>query len=164
MRSKAAIGSHPNHPALVPIPIGSFFLALVGDVMHAAIPNDPFWYDLSFAAIGVGLISGVVAAAAGAIDYIGVKMSSAAFRLATVHAILNASALALYAISFILRRSRAAETGPSWPPAIGLEVTGFVLLGVSGWIGGKLAFEHHVGVVDAPAEPAGGSKRASAAP
>jgi hypothetical protein len=45
MKSKAAIGSHPIHPLLVPIPIGAFFLALVGDVMRMATPEDRFWYD-----------------------------------------------------------------------------------------------------------------------
>lgn len=164
MRSKAAIGIHPLHPALVPVPIGSFFLALVGDLMHAAVPDDPFWYDLSYAAIGIGLVSAVVAAVFGAIDYLGVKMSPAAFRLATLHAVFNASALGFYAVSFMLRRNRVAEAGPSWSPAIGLEVAGFVLLGVSGWIGGRLAFEHRVGVLEAPAEPAGGARRVSAAP
>ena len=79
MKSKAAIGAHPIHPALVPIPIGAFFLVLVGDVAHAITPNDPFWYDLSFTCLGVGLITAVLAAVFGAIDYLGVPMSRKAF-------------------------------------------------------------------------------------
>jgi uncharacterized membrane protein len=152
MRSKAAIGNHPIHPALVPIPIGAFFLALVGDVMHAAVPNDPFWYDLAFVCVGIGLIAAAVAAVFGAIDYLGVKMSQKAYRLATLHAILNVSALILYAATFLLRRNRTAETGPRWPVAMALEVVAFLVLGASGWIGGKLAFEHRVGVVEEPPE------------
>ena len=148
MRSKAVIGNHPIHPALVTIPIGAFFVALVGDVVHVIAPEDPFWYDLAFATIGIGLIAAVVAAVFGAIDYLGVKMSAAAFRLATLHAILNVSALSLYAASFLLRRNRTAETGSRWPLAMGLEIAGFLVLGVSGWIGGKLAFEHRVGVLE----------------
>ena len=35
MRSRAAIGNHPIHPMLVPLPIGAFFLALVGDVAYS---------------------------------------------------------------------------------------------------------------------------------
>jgi uncharacterized membrane protein len=163
MRSKAAIGNHPIHPALVPIPIGAFFLALVGDVMHAARPSDPFWYDLAFVAIGIGLIAGAIAAIFGAIDYLGVTMSQKAFRLATWHAILNATALAGYAVSFLMRRNRTAETGPRWPVAMALEIVPFLILGVSGWIGGKLAYEHRVGVVDEPAaEETGRARPASA--
>ena len=162
MRSKAAIGNHPIHPALVPIPIGSFFVALVGDVMHAAIREDPFWYDLSYACIGIGLVAAVVAAIAGAVDYLAVKMPPRVFRLATLHAILNGAALILYAVSLMVRRHRVAETGPSWPLAMGLAVAGFALLGVSGWIGGKLAFEHRVGVVEEAATPPADPRRVSA--
>ena len=162
MRSKAAIGNHPIHPALVPIPIGAFFLALVGDLMHAAIRDDPFWYDLAFATMGIGLIAAAVAAIFGAIDYVGVKMSPKAFRLATVHAILNVTALFLYASSFLMRRNRTAETGPRWPLAMGLEVAAFLVLGVSGWIGGRLAFEHRIGVLDEPPEATEASRPVSA--
>jgi uncharacterized membrane protein len=37
MRSKAAVGKHPIHPALVPIPIGAFALTLIGD--EATLPE-----------------------------------------------------------------------------------------------------------------------------
>ena len=35
MKSKAAIGGRPIHPALVTIPIGAFVLALIGDIVHS---------------------------------------------------------------------------------------------------------------------------------
>jgi hypothetical protein len=76
-----------------------------------------------------GSTSALVAAVFGPFDYIGVKMSPAAFRRATLPAV-SASALGLYAVSLMLRRNRAAEIGPSRPPAVGLEVAGFVSLGV----------------------------------
>lgn len=46
MRSRAAIGNHPIHPALVPIPIGAFFLVLVGDIAHTST-QAAFWYQFS---------------------------------------------------------------------------------------------------------------------
>jgi uncharacterized membrane protein len=153
MKSKAAIGSHPIHPMLVPIPIGAFFVALVGDILHTARPEDPFWYDLSFTCIGIGLVFALTAAVFGAIDYLGVRMGGQAFRLATLHAILNVSMAILYAFSFLLRRHNAAMEPGRWPTAMGLAVAAFVLLGISGWIGGKLAYEHRVGVVEEPPGP-----------
>ena len=152
MKSKAAIGNHPIHPMLVPIPIGAFFVALVGDILHTSRPEDPFWYDLSFTCIGIGLVFALTAAVFGAIDYLGVRMGGQAFRLATLHAVLNVSMSILYAASFLLRRNNAAMAPGRWPAAMGLAVAAFVLLGVSGWIGGKLAYEHRVGVVEAPPE------------
>jgi uncharacterized membrane protein len=153
MKSKAAIGNHPIHPMLVPIPIGAFFIALVGDILHSARPEDPFWYDLSFTCIGIGLVFALTAAVFGAIDYLGVRMSGQAFRLASLHAILNISMAILYAASFLLRRHNAAVAPGRWPLAMALALAAFLLLGVSGWIGGKLAYEHRVGVVDEPASP-----------
>ena len=56
----------------------------------------------------------------------------------------------LYAVSFVMRRHAAALAPGRWPPAFGFALAGFALLCVSGWIGGKLAYEHRVGVLDAP--------------
>lgn len=169
MKSKAAIGNHPIHPMLVPIPIGAFFLALVGDVLHTATPRDPFWYDLSFTCLGIGLIFGVLAAVFGAIDYLAVPMSSRAFRLATWHALLNALALACFAATFIVRKHRDASEGALWSVAFGLLLGGFTMLAGAGWLGGKLAFEHRVGVVEqppgrSPAEPVPGVREAAGKP
>jgi uncharacterized membrane protein len=150
MKSKAAIGNHPIHPMLVPMPIGAFVIALIGDVLHSLRPEDPFWYDLSFTCIGIGLIFALVAAVFGAIDFLSLKLSSAAFRLATWHAVLNVGLALAYAASFLLRRHHAALSPGRWPAAFAFGLIGFGLLGVSGWIGGKLAYEHRVGVLDAP--------------
>jgi uncharacterized membrane protein len=161
MRSKAAIGNHPLHPLFVTVPVGVLTLSLIGDVFHMAIPKDPFWYDLSFTCIGMGLALAVVAGIFGAIDYLGVKMSSQAFRLATWHLGLNAVAMALYAVSFLCRRQYSALTGSRWTIAFVLALAGFALLGTAGWLGGKMVYEHCVGVVE-PAERPAHSERAAA--
>jgi uncharacterized membrane protein len=164
MKSKAAIGNHPVHPMLVPIPIGAFFLAFVGDILHAATPDDPFWYDLSFTCIGIGLIVGVLAAVFGAIDYLALPMSAKAFRLATWHAVLNALALASFAATFIVRKHGEASEGPLWTGAFALLLCGFALLIAAGWLGGKLAFEHRVGVVEPAPAPVAPPKVAAESP
>ncbi len=146
MRSRASIAGHPIHALIVPIPVGSFFLALVGDILHAVTREDPFWYKFSFTCIGIGLIFVLAAAVFGAIDYLGVKMTSKAFKIATWHALVNLTVAILYTISFVLRRGGAA----SWGPAMAFAVPGFALLCTSGWLGGKLAFEHRVGVMERP--------------
>ncbi len=163
MKSKAAIANHPIHPMLVPIPIGAFFLALVGDVMHTLRPEDRFWYDLSFTCIGIGLIFALAAAVFGAIDYLGVKMSSRAFRLASWHAVLNVSMALAYVVSFLLRRHNAAIQPQRWPAPLLFALVGFGLLCVSGWLGGKLAYEHRVGVLEAPPAPSARESSARAA-
>jgi uncharacterized membrane protein len=147
MKSKAAIGTHPIHPMLVPLPIGAFFLALVGDIVHLS-GRDPFWYRFAFVCIGVGVVTALLAAIFGAIEYFGVRMSAAGARIATWHAILNVTVVLLYAISWWLRRNDAALGNDRFTAAFGLAVVGFVLLGVSGWLGGNLSYHHKVGVVE----------------
>ena len=147
MRSRAALGTHPLHPAMVPLPIGAFFLALVADVTHAVTKN-PFFYDTAVFAIGVGIVTALLAAVLGLVDYFGVNMSTAGRRLATIHLSINVVAVVLYAISWLMRRDHGALDTARWPLAFGLAVVPFLMLGISGWIGGKMSYEHKVGVVE----------------
>ncbi len=163
MRSKAAIGRHPIHPMLVPIPIGAFFLALLGDFLHMAAPGDRFWFDFSYTCIGIGIFFSLLAAVAGSVDYVGVNMSARAFRTATKHLLLNLSVVVLYVISFFARRVETASSGGRWMLALGTGLVGFGLLGISGWLGGKLAYEYHVGVDEGIEAPASPPRRVSAA-
>lgn len=147
MKSRAALGTHPLHPAMVPLPIGAFFLAFVADVTHALTKN-PLFYDIAHFAIGIGIATALLAAVLGLIEYFGVNMSAAGRRLATIHMLINILAVVLYAASWLLRRNHGALDTPRWPIAFGLEVVPFLLLGISGWIGGKMIFEHKIGVVE----------------
>jgi uncharacterized membrane protein len=151
MRSKAAIGDHPIHPALVAIPIGAFALTLVGDIAHAATAS-AFWYHFAFVCMGIGIVTALIAAVFGLVDYIGVKMSTRGRQLATIHMVLNVTGVLLYALNWFLRRGDAALGTERWTLVFALEVVTFLALGVSGWIGGSLSFEHGVGVVPGAAE------------
>jgi uncharacterized membrane protein len=147
MKSKAAIGTHPIHPAIVPLPIGAFSLALIGDVVHA-YTREPFWYRFAFICIGIGILTAIVAALFGMLDYFGVRMSRRGASIATTHMVLNLGVVALYAVNLLLRRDDAALLTSRWPFVFGLDVVAYVALGISGWLGGKLAYEHKVGVVE----------------
>jgi uncharacterized membrane protein len=147
MRSRAALGTHPLHPALVPLPIGAFFIALVADVTHALTKN-PLFYDFAQFAIGVGIVTALAAAVLGLIDYFGVKMSAAGGRLATIHMLINIVAVVLYAVTACRCPHRTARSSRGRRAAFGLEILPFLMLGVSGWLGGKMSYEHKVGVVE----------------
>lgn len=147
MRSRAALGTHPLHPAIVPLPIGSFFIALVADVIHAVTRN-PLFYDVAQFAIGVGIVTALAAAVLGLIDFFGVNMSAAGRRLATIHLLVNVVSVVLYAVSWLMRHNHAALDTARWPVAFTLAIVPFLMLGVSGWIGGKMSYEHKIGVVE----------------
>jgi uncharacterized membrane protein len=147
MKSRAAIGRHPLHPALVTVPIGAFTVAAVADLVFLAQRN-PAWFGFARWAILIGLVGVVPAALTGLIDYFGVRMSRAAARLATVHLALNVGGALLYAASLGLRWNGDALVNGRWRLAIGIALATYVALAASGWIGGKLVFEHKVGVVE----------------
>jgi uncharacterized membrane protein len=147
MKARAAIGSHPIHPALVALPIGAFFLVFVGDVAHASGGGD-FWYQFAFTCLGIGILTALLAAAFGFVDYFGVMMSADGFRIARMHMILNLSGVVLYTVNWLLRRNDGALHTSRWMFVFGLEVVTFLALGFSGWLGGKLTFEHKVGVIE----------------
>ncbi len=163
MKSRAAIANHPIHPMLVPLPIGAFVLAFVGDVLHVARPADRFWYDLAYTCIGFGIVFAIPAAVAGAVDYIGVTMTAKAFRTATRHLVLIVSSVLLYLVSFLIRRDGAAMAHGRWALALATGLAAFALLAVAGWLGGALAHVHRVGVADAEAHPARSHHRERAA-
>lgn len=150
MKSKAAIGNHPMHPMLVVIPIGAWFGTLVGDIAYMRTA-DPFWYQFSYYTMLIGVLGALAAAVLGFIDYFGVKMSEAGHRIATMHMAINLVAVASYALNLWLRHDNAAMSNLNpgrWTFAFWLEILTFMALGVSGWLGGKLSYEHKVGVAE----------------
>ena len=143
MRSRAAIAGHPLHPAMVAIPVGAFTVALVADVVDV-LGGGEGWVETAEYAIWIGLVGALLAAALGFVDYFGVTMSRAARRVATIHMLLNLTAVVLYAASCWLRDGR--DDTPVL--AMALSTVAFLILLGSGWLGGELAFKHKVGVVE----------------
>ncbi len=147
MKSKLAIGNHPIHPILVPFPIGAFTLVLFGDIAHAWT-RDPFWYRFSSVSIGLGITFSLLAAAAGAVDYLRLPMTERAAGIATWHALAAVSAVVLYGASAVVRQSGAAVGTGRWAIAAGLSTAGFLALVGAGWLGGTLAHEERVSVIE----------------
>ena len=64
------VAGHPLHPLLVTLPIG-FFVATVGaDIMYVQ-NSDPFWSRAAIWLLGAGVVTALVAALAGIIDFVG---------------------------------------------------------------------------------------------
>jgi uncharacterized membrane protein len=146
MRSRAAIGNHPLHPLLVALPVGAFFLALVGDIAFLR-SGRPAWAEISGVAIGVGVVTALVAAVTGFIDYTGLAAGSRVRSIATSHMVLNLVQVALYAASFYLRFVQPARFQPT-TAALALSFLAFALLLAAGWLGGKMVFELRAGVIE----------------
>jgi nitrite reductase/ring-hydroxylating ferredoxin subunit/uncharacterized membrane protein len=130
---------HPLHPVLTDIPLGAWTAALVLD---AASTRDRGLARAADAAIGVGIAGAASAAVTGLADW--QHTSGGDRRVGMGHALLNTTALALYAASLTLRRSGVRG------PGRGLAALGFVLATGAAYLGGSLVFKKRIGVDHAP--------------
>lgn len=142
MRSKAHFKSHPIHPMLIAFPIafltGAFFSHLAG----AFILSPELWRVGSYLAIA-GVISGLVAAVPGVIDYLTIiPPESSGHKRATVHMFVNSAAIALFALSWFLYDP---STRPDALPLL-LEGLGLGALMYGGWLGGTLVYRNQISV------------------
>jgi uncharacterized membrane protein len=145
---------HPIHPILVTVPIGAWLCSLVFDIASHVVDDGADGYsDGAELLVAIGLIGAVLAAIWGLVDYVRIPRGTPAFRVGTTHLVLNLVVVALFAASWIVRRS--ADDGATETVPIVLSVVALVLLSASGWLGGKLAYRYGVRVVDDATQDAG---------
>src|SRR3712207_3541530 len=97
MESRLRVAGHPVHPVLVMFPLGLFAMAVIFDVAHfggapAMLGAVAYW------TIAAGLVGGVLAALAGAIDLIFIPNGTAAKRAGVMHGLINMGVLLLFAV------------------------------------------------------------------
>ncbi len=143
MKSKANIGGHPLHPILIAFPIAFLTGALVFDVLELLTGNPAFWRTAEYLLLA-GIISTVVAAIPGLVDYLNtVPPESSAKKRATRHALLNISHLVVFTTAYVIR---TGIEEPSRLVIIGLEAAGTALMMAAGWLGGTLVYRNQIGV------------------
>lgn len=140
-RSTASIFGHPIHPMIVPFPIAFFFGAFVTDIVYVRTEN-LFWQYFSIWLISAGLAMGALAAIVGFIDYFGDRRVRA-LRQATPHMLLNVVVMITAFINAFVH-SRDGWTAVV-PEGIILSGVVVLLLMISAWLGGSLAYRHGVG-------------------
>jgi uncharacterized membrane protein len=150
--SVAAIGKHPIHPMLIPFPV-AFLTATLGTDLAYSRTRDPFWARSSMWLLRLGLVSGAVAATAGAVDYLSIPRARK-HAIGPLHAVGNAGVLAL---SFANLASRWEDPEEAVVPrGLAMSVTTTALLGVTAWAGAELVYRHRVGVAEEEDEIAEG--------
>src|SRR5262245_15976342 len=147
MNTPASIRNHPIHPMLIAFPIALWIFSLVCDVIYHAGSNNILWKDIAFYSMAGGIIGALLAAIPGFVDYLSLTDSHVK-KVATTHMVLNLVVTALYIFNLGIRYN-ASPTSDMF--GVALSVTAIVILAVSGWLGGRLVYEHRVGV-STPAE------------
>jgi len=167
MESKTKFLGHPVHPMLIVFPLGLLVTSVVFDVIYLAT-NDPTFATVSYWMIAAGVIGGVLAAIFGLIDWLNIPAGTRAKAVGLWHGLGNVAVLALFAVSWYVRRDN-----PTYVPSTEAFVISLVAVGlgtVTAWLGGELVDRLGVGVdpgahLDAPSslsgQPAGANLTAA---
>lgn len=139
MKTPARILNHPIHPMLIALPIGMWTFALIADAISLLGLGSSDWSKAAFYAINVGLFGALAAALPGIVDYLSID-SGRAKKIATWHMVINLTVVALYFASIILRSQQIMPAG-FW-----VSLAAFLLLGISGWLGGELVYIQRIAV------------------
>lgn len=141
VRSTASILGHPIHPMLVPFPI-AFLVALLFTDLAFQGTADPFWARASLWLAGAGLATGLLAAVFGLIDFTTVRRARQHIA-GWVHAVGNVAAMLATAINLGLRFGDQSVVPPG---GVILSAVTVLILVITGWYGGELAYRHMIGV------------------
>jgi uncharacterized membrane protein len=151
VESRAKLLGHPIHPMLIVFPLGLLAMAVIFDLLAIGL-GESYWSEVSFWMIAAGVVTGLLAAPFGTIDWLAIPSGTRAKRIGALHGIGNVVVVLMFAASWLMRRD-----APGAPEAttLALSFGGGILALVTGWLGGELVDRLAVGVdegahVDAP--------------
>jgi uncharacterized membrane protein len=130
----------------VTIPIGAWITSLVLDIGSRATSSTPgalargAWW-----AIAVGIVGALLAAVFGLMDLLDIPRRTKAFRVGIIHMTINLAVVAAFVVSYIWRDDRGVSLETSVGQIV-LSAAALVFLGVSGFLGGMLAYRYGVRV------------------
>jgi len=144
VESRARVLGHSLHQILIAFPLGLLVTSVGFDAM-ALVTGAAQWLLISYYTMIVGLLTGGVAAIAGAIDYFAIPAGTRAKRVGLVHGSTSLVMLLLFAMSAFLRTAHPLSFHPA---AFTLSLIGLMVSGLAGWLGGELVTRMGVGVAD----------------
>jgi uncharacterized membrane protein len=151
MESRAKFLGHPIHQMLIVFPLGLLAMAVIFDAV-AIVLRQGYWSEIAYWMIAAGVVTGLLAAPFGAIDWLAIPAGTRAKRIGAVHGLGNVLVVVLFGASWLLRG--ADPEAPAFL-ALALSFAGGGLALFTGWLGGELVDRLAVGVdegahLDAP--------------
>lgn len=143
--SAVAVAGHPLHAMSVHFPIALVFGTLAVDVFYW-FTADPFWLRVGLWSSGTAFGAGVAAGLVGTAELLlvpGIRARAASW----AHAI---AAITLISVAGANWGLRLIDPNVVLPHGMLLSVLAAVLTGVAGWHGGKLIFDHGIGLMVSP--------------
>lgn len=140
--SLVAVAGHPIHAMAVHFPIALVMATLGCDVIYWWTA-DPFWVRAGLWASGFAFVTGVGAGIVGTAELLlvpGIRVRVASW----THAVVAMVLIAIMGLNWGLRLS---DPDAVLPEGLLLSVLATVFTGLTGWHGGKLVFDHGVGLI-----------------
>src|SRR2546421_11171220 len=128
---------HPLHPILVHLPIGLFLLSFIFDITR--------WVRPAFYTMALGVLTALLAAVPGLVDYSDIRRDHPARRTATWHMLINISVVLLYVVNLLRRRGQLDQPRVSALPFV-ISLICIAALSFSGYLGGILVYDHGIAV------------------
>lgn len=136
---------HPLHPALVHLPVGLFAGSLIFDIL-SFFQQSPaagnFFVNASWYCLLIGVIAAIPTAVTGLSEFLDLPANTRVQRIGLTHLILNVVLVVGYAIQLFARDTNAFSVGAG---SFVFNLVEFALLGYSGYLGGRMAYEFGVG-------------------
>lgn len=127
----------PLHVVLTDVPVGAWTVAMAADALDVVFDRSQFARTCE-TSIAIGLLAAAGAAVTGLTDWSDVNPP--ARRLGLLHGLLNLGGTALFATSLFLRKKKSREKGRA------VSVLAYAVMSYAAHLGGKLVYEHRVGV------------------
>ncbi|MDX3975030.1 DUF2231 domain-containing protein [Shinella sp.] len=140
--SLVAISGHPLHAMSVHFPIAFVFATLGVDMLYWWT-GDAFWLRVGLWSSGGAFFLGMAAGAVGTAELLlvpGIRARAASW----AHAIAAMTLIAVMGTNWGVRVTNLSDVLPQGLLLSGLSA---VLTGIAGWHGGKLIFDHGVGLM-----------------
>ncbi|WP_332715556.1 DUF2231 domain-containing protein [Pelagibacterium mangrovi] len=144
-QSAVAVAGHPIHAMMVHFPIALVFATLGADIFYWW-SGDPFWVRAGIWSAGFAFWFGIAAGIAGTAELVlvpGIRGRVGSW----THAI---AAMALLAIAGTNWGVRLTDPDAVLPLGLALSVLAGIFTGLAGWHGGKLVFDHGIGIMVDP--------------
>jgi uncharacterized membrane protein len=142
VESAVAVAGHPLHAMSVHFPIALVFATLGCDVFFWWT-GDPFWVRVGVWSSGFAFATGVAAGLVGTAELLlvpGIRSRVASW----THAIAAMMLIAIIGTNWGLR---LADPDQVLPHGLMLSVLSGIFAGLAGWHGGKLVFDHGIGLI-----------------
>jgi len=141
--SFVAVSGPPIHAMSVAFPIALIISTLGCDLFYWW-SGDPFWARAALWASGFAFLFGLIAAASGTAELLLVK--GIRKRVASwTHAVVAVVMLSIAGLNWGLRIDDYA--GAVLPVGLFTSILASIFVGLAGWHGGKLVFDHGIGLM-----------------